>query len=137
MNRLAEKEYPESGVLRQVHGVGDHSAVTYIHLEEKGRFKKSCRAGAYLGLHHGNRHRGEQNPLLGITHAGDCYSACTSSSNAPTGSCAGLTATCADFGERLTARGGKNQKKRAIIAVARKLAVLLHHLWVSAYELPV
>jgi len=32
---------------------------------------------------------------------------------------------------KLAERGGKSGKKRAIIAVARKLAVLLHHLWVS------
>ena len=37
---------------------------------------------------------------------------------------------------KLAERGGKSGKKRAIIATARKLAVLLHHLWVSgeAYE---
>jgi len=29
----------------------------------------------------------------------------------------------------LAARGGKNAKKRAVVAVARKLAVLLHKLW--------
>ena len=28
-------------------------------------------------------------------------------------------------------RGGKNAKKRAIVAVARKLAVLLHRLWIT------
>ena len=32
-------------------------------------------------------------------------------------------------GEKLAARGGKNAKKRAVVAVARKLAVLLHRLW--------
>ena len=32
-------------------------------------------------------------------------------------------------GLRLAQRGGKNAKKRAAVAVARKLAVLLHHLW--------
>jgi transposase len=35
------------------------------------------------------------------------------------------------WGLKLAERGGKSGKKRAIIAVARKLAVLLHHLWVS------
>jgi hypothetical protein len=35
------------------------------------------------------------------------------------------------YGLRLCERGGKNAKKRAVVAVARKLAVLLHHLWVS------
>jgi hypothetical protein len=35
------------------------------------------------------------------------------------------------WGSGLAARGGKNAKKRAVVAVARKLAVLLHKLWVS------
>jgi transposase len=35
------------------------------------------------------------------------------------------------WGLKLAERGGKSGKKRAIIATARKLAVLLHHLWVS------
>jgi transposase len=35
------------------------------------------------------------------------------------------------WGLKLAERGGKSGKKRAIIAVARKLAVLLHHLWLS------
>jgi transposase len=40
------------------------------------------------------------------------------------------------WGLKLSERGGRNGKKRAIVATARKLAVLLHHLWVSgeAYE---
>ncbi len=39
-------------------------------------------------------------------------------------------------GEKIASRGGKNAKKRAAVAVARKLAVLLHRLWVTgeAYE---
>ena len=35
------------------------------------------------------------------------------------------------WGRKLAGRGGKNAKKRAIVAVARKLAVLLHHLWAT------
>jgi hypothetical protein len=35
------------------------------------------------------------------------------------------------YGRRLCERGGKNAKKRAAVAVARKLAVLLHRLWVT------
>ena len=35
------------------------------------------------------------------------------------------------WGLKLCERGGRNAKKRAIVAVARKLAVLLHKLWVS------
>ena len=39
-------------------------------------------------------------------------------------------------GEKIASRGGKNAKKRAVVAVARKLAVLLHRLWVTgeSYE---
>jgi transposase len=35
------------------------------------------------------------------------------------------------WGTRMFEQGGKNSKKRAIVAVARKLAVLLHRLWVT------
>ena len=35
------------------------------------------------------------------------------------------------WGLKLAARGGKNATKRVVVAVARKLAVLLHRLWVS------
>jgi transposase len=38
------------------------------------------------------------------------------------------------WGQKLVERGGKNAKKRARVAVARKLAVLLHKLWVSGEE---
>jgi transposase len=38
------------------------------------------------------------------------------------------------WGLKLAERGGKNAKKRAVAAVARRLAVLLHRLWVTAEE---
>ena len=34
-------------------------------------------------------------------------------------------------GEAIAQRGGKNAKKRAAVAVARKLAVLMHRLWIA------
>lgn len=34
-------------------------------------------------------------------------------------------------GEKIAERGGKNAKKRAMVAVARKLSVLLHRLWIT------
>src|SRR5664280_883131 len=33
------------------------------------------------------------------------------------------------FGQALSVRGERNAKKRAVVAVARKLAMLLHRLW--------
>jgi transposase len=38
------------------------------------------------------------------------------------------------WGLRLSERGGKNAKKRAVVAVARKLSILLHRLWASGEE---
>ena len=38
------------------------------------------------------------------------------------------------FGQKLAERGGKAAKKRAVVAVARKLSVLLHRLWVTGEE---
>ncbi len=34
-------------------------------------------------------------------------------------------------GLKIAERGGKNAKRRAVVAVARKLSVLLHRLWVT------
>ena len=36
------------------------------------------------------------------------------------------------WGLRLAERGGKRGKKKAVLAVARKLGILLHRLWVTA-----
>jgi hypothetical protein len=38
------------------------------------------------------------------------------------------------FGERLLEGGGEKSKKRAVVAVARKLSVLMHHLWKTGEE---
>ena len=35
------------------------------------------------------------------------------------------------FGEKLAARGGKAAKKKAVVAVARKLAIVMHHMWLK------
>jgi transposase len=42
-----------------------------------------------------------------------------------------LTEPLRRHGEKIASRGGKNSKKRAVVAVARKFAVLLHSLWTS------
>ena len=35
------------------------------------------------------------------------------------------------WGLHLAARGGKQAKNKSVVAVVRKLAVLLHHLWTT------
>lgn len=133
VERLSKEEYPETGVLRQVGGVGPLTALTYIlTLEDNGRFRKSRQVGAYLGLVPRQQQSGERRPQLSITHAGDRYLRtlliqCSHYILGPFGKDCELRR----WGLRLAGEGSGNQKKRALTAVARKLAVLLHRLWVS------
>ncbi len=119
--------------LREVPGVGTLTALTFVTtLGDPGRFAKSRDAGAFLGLRPRQRQSGGQNPQLSITKAGDIYlrsllvqsAHCVLRQHAP-------DTALKRWGLKLCERGGANAKKRAIVAVARKLAVLLHKLWVS------
>src|SRR5215472_14474916 len=93
---------------------------------------RAGRWDAFLGMRPKKQESGESKPQLGITKAGDVYLRktlvnCAHYILGPHGKDSDLRR----FGLRLCARGGKNAKKRAVVAVARKLAVLLHRLWVS------
>lgn len=136
--RIAEKRYPKYELLEKVQGVGVHTALSFmLTIGDPERFEKSRMVGCFLGLRPRQKESGESKPQLGITKAGDEYLRKTLVN------CAhyilGPRAQDSDlrrYGQRICERGGKNAKKRAVIAVARKLAVLLHRLWVSgeAYE---
>ena len=130
---MAQKRYPQSGLLRQVNGVGALTAVAYIlTLEDPARFEKSREVGPYLGLVPRQDDSGDSSPQLGITKTGDQRLRRRLGGSAH--SILGPFGTDCDlrrFGLKLAARGGKNAKKRAVVAVARKLAVLLHSLWVT------
>jgi transposase len=133
METLCHERYPETELLRQIQGVGPITALAYVlTLEDPHRFAKSRTVGSYLGLRPRKRQSGERDPQLGITKEGDRYLRTLLVQAAhyilgPFGSDTDLRR----FGERLIARGGKAAKRRAIVAVARKLAVLLHRLWVT------
>ncbi len=137
MNREAEKlckeRYPETGVLRQVKGVGPLTALGFVlTLEDPSRFAKSRTVGAYLGLRPRLRQSGGQQPRLRITKAGDklLRRYLVGASQYILGPF-GPDTELRRFGLKLAERGGKAAKKRAVIAVARKLSVLLHRLWVT------
>jgi transposase len=80
---------------------------------------------------------GSSSPQLGITKTGDAYlrKLLVNCAHYMLGRF-GADSDLRRFGLRLAGRGGKNAKKRAAVAVARKLSVLLHRLWVGgeAYE---
>jgi transposase len=130
---LSKEHYPETDLLRQVEGVGPLTALTFVlTLEDPYRFEKSRSVGAYLGLVPATDRSGERDPQKRISKEGDemLRKLLVSSAHyllGPFGSDSDLRR----HGEKLASRGGKNAKKRAVVAVARKLAVLLHTLWVS------
>src|SRR3954454_1307303 len=132
------KRYPETKVLKQVHGVGTLIALTFIlTLEDAERFARSREVGPYLGLTRKLRDSGESQPELGISKAGDMLmrrllvqaAHCILRDGAPESDLKqwGMTKVQAGSGKK----GSKRRKKKAAVAVARNLAVLLHKLWVT------
>jgi transposase len=131
--KMAKEEYPETALLKQVKGVGDLIATAYVlTVEDPQRFRKSRDAGCFVGLQPGRRNSGESEPQMRISKEGDEYLRTLLVQGAhyilgPFGKDSDLRR----WGRKLAERGGKNAKKRAVVAVARKLAILLHRLWVS------
>jgi len=133
IEKLGREKYGHTTLLRQVKGVGPITALAYVlTLENPERFAKSRDVGPYLGLVPKQEDSGESQPQLGISKAGD-----TMVRRLLVGSAQyilgpfGPDTDLRRYGLRLCERGGKNAKKRAAVAVARKLAVLLHRLWVT------
>jgi transposase len=130
---IAKQSYPQTALLKQVKGVGTLIALTYLlTLEDPHRFRKSRDAGCYVGLQPARRNSGQSEPQMHISKEGDPYLRTLLVQGAhhilgPFGADSDLRR----WGLKLAERGGKSGKKRAIIATARKLAVLLHRLWVS------
>ena len=131
VKRVSLKEYPETEILRQVNGVGMLVALAYVlTMEDPGFFQKSRDVGPYLGLVPKQYDSGNSSPQLKITKTGDRMMRKLLVQSAqyilgPFGEDSDLRR----HGMKIAERGGKNGKKRAVVAVARKLAVLLHRLW--------
>ena len=114
-------------------GVGALTAVAFaLTLGDPSRFGISRDVGAYLGLVPRQHDSGNHVSQLSITKAGNTLlrRLLVSSAHYILG-VHGPDCDLRRYGERLMTRGGKNAKKRALVAVARKLAVLLHRLWVN------
>jgi transposase len=131
LDRLGTAQYPATLRLRQIPGVGPLTALCFVlTVDDPAHFAHARDVGAYLGLVPRRDQSGQSDKQLGITKAGHVQLRC-------------LLVNCAHYilgrygppchlrtvGERLAARGGKSAKKRAVIAVARKLAVTLLALW--------
>jgi len=133
IEKLAQESYPQVALLKQIKGVGTLIALTFLlTLEDPQRFRKSRDVGCYLGLQPGRRNSGQREPQMHISKEGDPYLRTLLVQGAqhilgPFG----IDCDLRRWGLKLAERGGRSGKKRAIVATARKLAVLLHHLWVS------
>ena len=136
IEQLCQDRYPETERLRGPKGVGALTALAFVLvLEDPARFNTSRAVGPYLGLRPKRRQTGESDPQLGITKAGDVMlrHLLVGSAHYILGPF-GPDCELRRWGLQLAARGGRNAKSRAAVAVARKLAVLLHRLWVSGHE---
>jgi len=133
IEELSRATYPETEALRQIKGVGPITALAFVlTLEDAKRFQKSREVGAFLGLIPRRDQSGDTDKHLKITKSGNAYLrrllvGCAQYILGPFGPDCDLKR----FGLRLCGQGGKKAKRRAVIAVARKLAVLLHRLWAT------
>jgi transposase len=133
IERIASERYPETALLRQIRGVGAITALAFVLiLQHPGRFQKSRDVGAYLGLVPARCESGQSRPQLRIRKEGNkllrhLLMQCAHYMMGPFGEECDLRR----FGERLQARGGAGARPRACVAMARKLAVMLHHLWAT------
>lgn len=136
VERLCTQRYPETARLRQVPGVGPITALAYVlTLEDPARFSRSRKVGPYLGLVSRRHDSADSRPQLRISKAGDKFLrrllvSCAQYILGPFGGDCDLRR----YGDAIAHKGGKNAKKRAVVAVARKLAVLLHSLWRSGAD---
>ena len=130
------RRFPGAQRLRQIRGVGALTALTFVlTLDDPHRFARSRSVGAYLGLVPASRSSGRSTPQLPITKQGNrlLRRLLVQASHYILGPF-GQDSDLRSFGLELATRGGKNGKKRAVVAVARKLAVLLHRLWISGED---
>lgn len=131
IEKLATR-YPEIRLLRTAPGVGPVVAAAYVLTLDRPIAAANRSAGAFLGLRPGQSQSGESDPQRRISKAGDCYlrSLLVQSAQYILGRF-GPDSALRRWGLKLASSGGKRGKKRAIVAVARKLAVLLHSMWRS------
>jgi transposase len=133
IEELCKESYEETQQLRQIPGVGPLTSLAFVlTLEDPHRFKKNRSVGPFLGLTPKRDQSGESDKHLSISKAGNEHlrRLLTQSAHYILGPF-GPDCDLRRFGEHLRERGGKAGKGRAVTAVARKLAVLLLHLWKS------
>lgn len=125
------KKYQATEILRQIHGVGPAISLTFVLLVgDISRFPDPKRLAAYFGVVPKQDQSGENNKQTSITKAGNSLMRVLLIQGAqyilgPFG----VPCDLRDYGKRIEARGGAIAKRKARVAVARKLLILMHRLW--------
>ena len=131
--RTAAEKYPQTIYLQQISGVGPITSLYFVlKLENPERFKRTRDIGAFVGLCPRRDQSGETDKELRISKCGDRYlrRLLVGAAQYILGPF-GPESALRDYGRRLAQDGTAKAKKRAVVAVARKLAVLLLTLWKS------
>lgn len=137
IHQIAQRYSKDLKVLDAICGVGELTSLAFaLTIDEKQRFGKSRQIGPYLGMVPGQSQSGARDPQQRITKQGDRMmrfllvqcAHCILRRDAPD---CDLKRWGWSKIEVLKNGKGKPRKKKVIVAVARKLAVLMHRLWVS------
>lgn len=133
IERTCKEDFPETSILLQVPSVGPNTALCFIAtIEDPHRFRSSRDVGAYVGLVAMQRSSGSKNPQLRISKRGDklLRRLLVNSASHVMGGKA-IDSDLKRYGERMKGRGGQAAAGKARIAVARKIAILLHRLLIT------
>jgi len=137
IEKLAKTRYPDVERVSQICGVGVLTGLVFIlTLADKRRFPSSRDVGAYIGLVPQKSQSGEKDPQLPITKAGDelLRRLLVQDANYILGPLCRQDSDLQRWGRKLCARGGKSAYKRAKVALARKLGVVMHRLWTTGED---
>lgn len=133
VDELIATRYPTARIVMAIDGVGPLTALAFVLLvEDARRFTNSRSVGAYFGLVPALDDSGDHRPQKRITKRGDALMRrlLVNAAHHILGKF-GKDSDLRRHGLRIAERGGKNAKKRAVVAVARKLTVIMHHLWLT------
>ncbi len=131
IEQLCEERYPETKRLREIRGVGPITALCFVLvIEDPHRIDKTRDVGAYLGMVPKRDQSGRLDKELSISKCGNAYLRRLLVSAAqymlgPFGEECDLKTR----GLRLAERGGRGAKKKAVVATARKLSVVMLGVW--------
>lgn len=132
----AKTHHPMALKLQTIPSIGPITSLAFVlTIEDPGRFKDPRDVGAYLGLVPRRDQSGGTDKQLPISKAGNHYL------RQLLVQCAqylighfGPDCALRDQGLKLVAKGGKAAKKKATIAIARKLAVMMIAMWQKGTE---